>query len=78
MIGVSLFQFRDKIGAIPAPGRLLLLSLVLLLASMITYIHHLVALGLVYVVAITAVAADTQRIVPVFVKRLAPLGQLPV
>ncbi len=76
MIGVSLFHFRDKISVIPAPGRLLLLSFVLLLASMIMYVHHLVALGLVYVVAIAAVAADTQRIVPTFVNRLAPLGQL--
>lgn len=76
MIGISLFHFRDKVSLLPAPGRLLLLSSMLLLASMVTYTHHLVALGLVYVVAVTAVAADTQRTVPAFVARLAPLGQL--
>lgn len=43
---------------------------------MISYTHHLFTLGLVYIVAITAVAADARQIVPVFVKRLAPLGQL--
>ncbi|MET3911297.1 peptidoglycan/LPS O-acetylase OafA/YrhL [Bradyrhizobium sp. S3.3.6] len=76
MIGISLFYFRDKLSMLPAPGRLLLLSSMLLLASMVTYTHHLIALGLVYVVAITAVAADTQRTVPAFVACLAPLGQL--
>ncbi|MDA9491951.1 acyltransferase family protein [Bradyrhizobium sp. CCBAU 11361] len=74
MIGICLFYFRRKV-QIPAPGRMLLLSLTLLLISMITYTHHLISLGLVYVVAITAIAAD-QGIAPTFVKRLAPLGQL--
>lgn len=76
MIGISLFCFRDKVGMILAPGRLLLLSLVLLLITMITYTHHLVVLGIVYVVATTAVAADTRRLIPDLVKFLAPLGQL--
>lgn len=74
MIGIYLFYFRRKV-QIPAPGRMLLLSLTLLLISMITRTHHLISLGLVYVVAITAIAAD-QGIAPTFVKRLAPLGQL--
>ncbi|WP_271585172.1 acyltransferase family protein [Bradyrhizobium sp. CCBAU 45389] len=58
MIGVCLFCFRDKARKLAAPGPLLLLSAALSLAAMISYTHHLVALGLVYVVAITAVAAD--------------------
>jgi peptidoglycan/LPS O-acetylase OafA/YrhL len=76
MIGVSLFHFRDKLCTIPVPEPLLLVSLVLLLASMITDTPHIVVLGLVYVVAIVAVAEDTQGIVSKSVKRLAPLGQL--
>ncbi|MHC2538682.1 acyltransferase family protein [Bradyrhizobium diazoefficiens] len=74
MIGICLFYFRHKV-QIPAPRRMLLLSLTLLLISMITHTHHLISLGLIYVVAITAIAAD-QEIAPTFVKRLAPLGQL--
>jgi peptidoglycan/LPS O-acetylase OafA/YrhL len=75
MIGICLFCFRHELQIIPAPGRALLLSMALLLISMITSTHHLISLGLVYVVAITAMAAD-QRTAPPLVKRLAPLGQL--
>ncbi|MCS3501741.1 peptidoglycan/LPS O-acetylase OafA/YrhL [Bradyrhizobium japonicum] len=74
MIGICLFYFRDGI-QIPAPGRMLLLAKTLLLISMITHTHHLISLGLVYIVAVTAVAAD-RAVAPALVKRLAPLGQL--
>lgn len=74
MIGVCLFYFRDKV-RIPAPGRVLLLSLTMLTISMVTHTHHLISLGLVYVVAIAAIAAD-QATAPALVKRFAPLGQL--
>jgi peptidoglycan/LPS O-acetylase OafA/YrhL len=76
MVGVSLFCLRDKIDKIPMPGPLLLVSLVLLIASMITDRPHFLVIGIVYAVVITAVAADAQRTVSRSVKRLAPLGQL--
>jgi peptidoglycan/LPS O-acetylase OafA/YrhL len=76
MVGVSVFCLRDKISRIPMPGPLLLFSLVLLIFSMVTEKPHILVIGIVYAVVITAVAADAQRVISKSVRRLAPLGQL--
>jgi peptidoglycan/LPS O-acetylase OafA/YrhL len=76
MVGVSLFCLRDKTSRIPTPGPLLLILLVLLSLSMIADWPHILEIGIVYAVVITAVAADARRTVSKSVRRLAPLGQL--
>ncbi|WP_395696935.1 acyltransferase family protein [Methylocella sp.] len=76
MIGSALYYGRAVIARLPAPQPILALAAVALVWCMMAGAPELLDLALVYVVAVSAVAADLQGKPSAFVRRTSPLGQL--
>lgn len=76
VFGAALFYNRDMVSRLPAPGFLLAVTTVGLIAAMMSGVSQLITLLIVYAVAIAAVAADLKGAPSAAVRRFAPLGQL--
>lgn len=76
LLGVGVYYSGGKLSWLPRPALLLFASLLLLLVCMLTGAAGVLQLGLVYCVAICAIAADKRGTRSAMVRKLAPLGQL--
>ena len=76
LFGAALYYYRDWVGLLPASPAIFAASSAVLVLLMILGGSHLIVLAVVYLVAVSAVAADMQPVTGTFVRRFAPLGQL--
>jgi len=76
LLGAALFYSRQIVARLPAPRIVLTVATLGLIVGMMSGVPQLLLLLTIYVVAIAAVASDSNGAPSAIVRRCAPLGQL--
>ncbi len=74
--GAALFYNREFVSQIPRPQVLLFVSVIMTFIFVLIGASQLTVLFLIYIVAVSTIAADLQRQAAIQVRQGAPLGQL--